>query len=244
MLRIVLMVLGLHLMVIGLLLFKIDCHHAEPPKVLTPIALHSVTVTSLPEVPFKPAKVAPKPASPTKVPPKPAVSPVVTLPSKLSHHPTPKIAPPPSSTSKTLPHPATEHAKQKAHQLLNTLAHETPVSVDEITTQTASPALDTSLSHDAEARITALFIDKINSIWQLDNSIDHLEDKQCVLALSLNNEGYVVQVTIETSSGSEPFDSSAVQAVHDAEPFDMPDDPALNRKFHDIHLTMKPHFNL
>ena len=91
----------------------------------------------------------------------------------------------------------------------------------------------------AVASYVGAIVSRIERNWSRPPSARN--SMQAELLIALVPTGELVAVEVGTSSGNAAFDRSALLAVRDAAPFDVPDDPALfERSFRRLRILFRP----
>ena len=99
--------------------------------------------------------------------------------------------------------------------------------------------LSESEADAAVASYVGAIVSRIERNWSRPPSARN--SMQAELLIALVPTGELVAVEVGTSSGNAAFDRSALLAVRDAAPFDVPDDPALfERSFRRLRILFRP----
>ena len=99
--------------------------------------------------------------------------------------------------------------------------------------------LSESEADAAVASYVGAIVSRIERKWSRPPSARN--GMQAELLIGLVPTGELVAVEVGTSSGNAAFDRSALLAVRDAAPFDVPDDPALfERSFRRLRILFRP----
>jgi colicin import membrane protein len=78
----------------------------------------------------------------------------------------------------------------------------------------------------------------VQRVWRLPPGAPR--DLKVTLRIELLPDGTVNAVAVDSSSGNEPFDRSAVAAVRKVGVFRVPDDPVLFSRFRNMRLEFSP----
>lgn len=102
-----------------------------------------------------------------------------------------------------------------------------------------SQLLDSRRSDAAVASFVGAIVRRIEQNWSRPPSARN--GMRAELLLGLVPTGEVVSVEVTSSSGNSAFDRSALLAVRDAAPFEVPTDPVLfEREFRNLRILFRP----
>ena len=91
----------------------------------------------------------------------------------------------------------------------------------------------------AVASYVGAIVRRIEQNWSRPPSARN--EMRAELLIGLVPTGELVTVEVVASSGSAAFDRSALRAVRDAAPFEVPEDPALfEREFRNLRILFRP----
>jgi colicin import membrane protein len=183
------------------------------------------------------AEVVERPAPTPAAPPQPAPTPTEPRPVPQESRPVPAERTPDPAPAPA-PEPAPPQSTRQADFEDDALRELLDRSLeDAIAAETR--LLDSRRSEAAVASYVGAIVRRIEQNWSRPPSARN--GMRAELLLGLVPTGEVVSVEVAASSGNSAFDRSALLAVRDAAPFEVPADPVLfEREFRNLRILFRP----